>query len=70
MSNIDDNFLKMYIDEIFQVYDTDRSEFLDPDQLTVFFNELYGALHEPRRFTDSEIMQILNANDLNNDGKI
>lgn len=36
--NIDDNILRMYIDEVFMVYDKDRSNTLDPRELAGFFN--------------------------------
>jgi Ca2+-binding EF-hand superfamily protein len=48
---MDDNILKMYIDEVFTVYDNDKNGTLEIRELHIFFNELYRSLNEPRRFT-------------------
>lgn len=48
---MDDGVIRMYIDEVFQVYDYDRSGTLEFKEVDNFFNELYASLNEQRRFT-------------------
>ena len=43
--SLDDNILRMFIDEVFQVYDYDRSGELDVNELHTFFNQLFISLN-------------------------
>ena len=67
---MDDNILKMYIDEVFAVYDKDRSGKLDKNQLVNFFNGLFASMNDPRRVDQNVINQLLGSNDMNKDGQI
>ena len=59
MSGLDDGVLRMFIDEVFDMYDSDRSGTLDVKELHTFFNQLYIQLNEPRRFTAVEMGQFM-----------
>jgi len=48
---MDDEILRMYVDEIYAVYDNDYNGYLDMRELHVFVNRLYADLNDPRRFT-------------------
>lgn len=67
---MDDDILRMYIDEVFQVYDYDRSGTLEFKEVHNFFNQLYASLNEPRRFNEAEMRQLFTTIDIQNDGKI
>lgn len=43
--SLDDSILKMFIDEVFETYDYDRSGFLDVNELHTFFNQLFISLN-------------------------
>ena len=45
MSGLDDGVLRMFIDEVFDVYDSDRNGYLDVNELHTFFNQLYIQLN-------------------------
>jgi Ca2+-binding EF-hand superfamily protein len=62
--SLDDGILKMYIDEVFQVYDYDRSGTLEYAEVHNFFNQLYASLNEPRRFTEPEMRQLFTTIDI------
>ena len=67
---MDDNILRMYIDEVFGYYDQDRSGTLDKRELVNFFNQLFQSFHDPRRVDQNTINQMLTACDMNRDGQI
>ena len=50
--SLDDNILRMFIDEVFEVFDYDRSGTLEFKEVHNFFNQLYASLNEPRRFAE------------------
>ena len=43
--SLDDNILRMFIDEVFQVYDSDKNGYLDVNELHTFLNQLYMSLN-------------------------
>ncbi len=51
---MDDGILRMFIDEVFEVFDADHNGYLDVDELHTFLNQLYLQLNEPRRFTQPQ----------------
>lgn len=63
---MDDGMLRLYVDEIFEVYDKDRSNTLDARELAGFFNDMFMRMNDPRRFTEPQIMANIDAN---SDGK-
>ena len=67
---MDDDILRMYIDEVFQVYDYDRSGTLEFKEVHNFFNQLYASLNEPRRFNEAEMKHLFTTIDIQSDGKI
>jgi Ca2+-binding EF-hand superfamily protein len=67
---MDDNILRMYIDEVFSAYDSDRSGSLDKRELVGFFNRLFQSFNDPRRIDQNTINQILTQSDMNHDGQI
>lgn len=67
---MDDAIIKMYIDEVFQVYDFDRNGTLDLREVHNFFNELYASLNESRRFSEQDMRMLFTTIDIQQDGKI
>ena len=67
---MDDAIIKMYIDEVFQVYDFDRNGTLDLREVHNFFNELYASLNESRRFSEQDMRMLFSTIDIQQDGKI
>ena len=49
--NKDDGVLRMFIDDVFDEFDYDKDGTLSVNELHTFFNKLYIALNDPRRFT-------------------
>lgn len=43
--SLDDDILRMYIDEIYDVFDVSRSGTLDAKELYNFMNHLYASLN-------------------------
>lgn len=43
--SLDDGILRMFIDEVFDVFDSDKNGYLDVDELHTFFNQLYSQLN-------------------------
>lgn len=70
MGYIDDHHLSQYINEIFALFDTDRSGKLNPQELHLFFNELFARLGDPRRYNSAEIMIVYREADMNHDGEV
>lgn len=67
---MDDSIIRMYIDEVFQVYDRDRSGTLEFGEVHNFFNELYVSLNDTRRFTEQDIRMLITTIDVQSDQRI
>lgn len=67
---MDDGILKMFIDEVFAVYDKDKSGTLEEGELHTFFNQLFASFNDPRRFDKAGIAQIMQSIDMNRNGRI
>lgn len=68
--SLDDNILRMYIDEVFSVFDYDRNGTLEFKEVHNFFNQLYESLNDPRRFSEVEMRQLFTLIDLEQNGRI
>ena len=66
---MDDSILKAYVDEIFMVYDKDRSGTLDARELASFFNDIFAMMNDPRRLNQQQAMETLRSIDQNSDGR-
>lgn len=66
---MDDNTLRQYVDEIFLVYDKDRSNTLEVQELAGFFNDVFAKMGDPRRINQQQAMQALASIDRNQDGR-
>ena len=66
---MDDEILRLYVDEIFSVYDKDHSQSLDLNEITLFLNDVFSKMNDPRRFNQQQALQTLKSIDVNNDGK-
>ena len=66
---MDDNLLKLYVDEIFSVYDKDNSGSLDLPEISHFLNDIFSKMNDPRRFNQQQAFQVLQSIDSNSDGK-
>lgn len=62
--SLDDGVLRMFIDEVFDVFDSDKNGYLDVDELHTFFNQLFAQLNEPRRFTQQQTREYMRTFDL------
>lgn len=67
--NLSDAQLKVYIDEIFDRYDADRSGNLDAQELANFFNDLFRTIGNPTVITPTQAQNAICSIDKNNDGK-
>jgi Ca2+-binding EF-hand superfamily protein len=67
---MDDTALRMFIDDVFDQYDYDKSGFLDVSELHTFLNQLFIQLNDPRRFTEQETKQIAASIDFQRNGTI
>lgn len=68
--SLDDNILRMYIDEAFEVFDINRSGTLDRKELHTFFNQLYASLNEKRNLTETDIANLIQSCDINHDNQL
>lgn len=68
--SLDDGVLRMFIDEVFDVFDSDKNGYLDVDELHTFFNQLFMQLNEPRRFTQHQTREFMKTFDLQQNGII
>ena len=69
MNQISDQQLRAYIDQVFTVFDRDRSGTLDPMELGNFFNEVFSRIGWPMRINQMQALQAMRAIDRNGDGK-
>ena len=69
MNQVSDQQLRMYIDEVFMMFDRDRSGTLDPNELGNFFNQVFGRLGWPMRINQMQALQAMRAIDRNGDGR-
>lgn len=67
--NVPESQLKVYIDQIFDRYDRDRSGNLDASELANFFNDLFKAIGNPTTISMKDAQNAIRAIDKNNDGK-
>ena len=65
---MDDEILRLYVDEIFSVYDTDNSQSLDVYEIAAFLNDIFSKMNDPRRFNHQQASDVLKSIDINNDG--
>lgn len=48
---VDDNTLRMYVDQIFNEFDRDRSGTLEVHELGAFFTKVFALTGHPRQIT-------------------
>jgi hypothetical protein len=65
-----DQQLRMYIDQVFNTYDRDRSGTLDPNELVAFFNDVLSMMGYPIRVNQFQVMQTMRSIDRNSDGRV
>lgn len=66
---IDDSKLRLYVDEIFMIYDRDRNGTLDPTELANFFNEVFKKMNQTEYVSEREVESAIKNIDVNFDGK-
>ena len=66
----EDAVLREFVDDVFAIYDKNRTGYLDPMELGNFFNDLFARLNDPRRFNQQQAMDVFRSIDKNFDGKI
>lgn len=66
---MNDNLLRQYVDEVFNVYDRDRSGTLNAQELSGFFNDVFAKMGDPRRLNQQQAFAALSAIDRNSDGR-
>lgn len=67
---MNDDLLMKYIDEVFNVYDTDHSGKLSLKEMNLFLNDLFQRVGDPRRYSPEEINAFFKEADYNNDGQV
>jgi hypothetical protein len=67
--SITDQQLRSYIDQVFQKYDRDYSGSLDPNELYLFFNDIFAMTGSPYRVQPQQAMAAMKAIDKNGDGR-
>lgn len=56
---MDDNKLRLYVDEIFLYYDKDNSGTLDPKELTNFFNEIFKKMNDSNYVNENDVLKAI-----------
>ena len=67
---MDEPTLRKYIDEVFGIYDVNKTGRLEPAELHSFYNDLFLRINDPRRYTAPEILIIFKEADVNHDGHV
>jgi hypothetical protein len=67
--SITDQQLRYYIDQVFQKYDRDYSGTLDPNELYLFFNDIFAMTGSAYRVQPQQAISAMRAIDKNGDGK-
>lgn len=67
---MDDVTLQKYIDEVWNVYDVNKSNVMEPAELHWFLNDLFVRIGDLRRYTPAELLLIFKEADVNKDGHI
>jgi Ca2+-binding EF-hand superfamily protein len=65
-----DNDLRKAVDAVFDAYDKDKSQTLDPSEVTNLINDALKHMGQNRSVTNQEVQQFINAVDKNSDGKV
>lgn len=65
-----DPVLLQYVDEIWNLYDSNRDGFLCIDELSSFFNDFFVRIGDGRTYSQEEILVIFKQADSNKDGRI
>ena len=69
--SMDDNQIRLYVDEVFALYDRDHNGFLDEAELAAFFNDMYAKMNIPNRIMNQEqAIQCVQSIDQNYDGRV
>ena len=66
--SISDQQLRAYIDQVFMKYDRNNSGTLDPNELYLFFNDIFAMTGNNYRLTPQQATQAMRAIDANGDG--
>lgn len=66
---IDDAKLRLYVDQIFVIYDRDRNGTLDPAELTNFFNEVFKKMNQSEYVSEQDVQKAIKNIDVNFDGR-
>lgn len=67
--NTDDSVRKA-VEEIYKQYDTDKSGFLEGNEIVSVVNDVFGCLGQKKAVNNEDVKRIMQAIDTNNDGKI
>lgn len=69
-TNLMDQFLRSYIDDVFQKYDKDKSGSLDAQEMTYFWKDLFQKLGMPSNITLQDSQAAIKSIDLDGNGTI
>lgn len=69
MDNRDDHVRKA-VEEIYKQYDTDKSGFLEGNEIVSVVNDVFFSLGQKKQVTNDDVKRIMQVIDTNNDGKI
>jgi Ca2+-binding EF-hand superfamily protein len=65
-----DNELRAAVDAVFDIYDKDKSQSLDPNEVTNLINDALKQMGQNRSVSNQEVQGFINAVDKNSDGKV
>jgi hypothetical protein len=69
MNIVDDNTLRMYIDQVFAEFDRDRSGTLELQELAAFFSKVFAMMGYNRQITYQEAVATMRSIDRTGDGR-
>jgi len=66
---VNDTALRNYVDDVFSMYDTNRSGTLEAYELANFFNDVFAKMGNFNRYNDEQAMAAMRVIDSNFDGR-
>lgn len=69
MTMVNEATLRNYVDDVFRNYDRDMSGTLQASELANFFNDVFGKMGNPNRYSTEQAMGAMKLIDKNFDGR-
>ena len=65
-----DDHVRKAVEEIYKQYDTDKSGFLEGEEVVKVINDVFFCLGQKKQVNHEDIKRVMQAIDTNQDGKI